>query len=997
MSEENHQPGQDNVGEDLANEAMGKAGELGKKAGKAVGRKVGKAVGKLAKKALKEGGKLALKLLAKVLVAIAPYIGVVLIVLLVIFAGYYVLFETRGTEQKYSLENTNNLELTEDGYFSAKDLGSENKAILQFYQYFSKNSYYQILDSGKKAELPKPEIKDYYNKEELFKLSSNMLFSLDEYMYQNKFRYPEQFVKPINFDADTLKLKDLVDKNGAVVVESFKYDKDGKKTTEKQKTVSDFGLGSIFKYETKKRTLTIEGNYVGQDVWDNSSKSVVRKATAPQPFKDTMVGYPQDMFIMTKAITFSGEYEYEYTDQSIDFAPLSESIGEKNTDSNKIWYADYEETKEVCSTSTVGKISTTTCHTVHVATHHLYKYREGSVFETMPRPTSEKTNIVGVKYLRDYLYNFRTFMPESVMNSFELTESDFNSRVGEFISSNLSVGSGVNSAKYRKAYQYISIVQKYATQFGVDPNLIIAKMTQESGGDPNINDDGLMQITGSGQRSVSAKDVSGVMQQFSVQNTADRKDPEKSIHWAVMYFADKKETYEGDDLKALQSYNFDIGIIKQRHPEAWDSLEWMNYREEVRLHYGGSTSRSVSYDCAPQLEKTTGSVYGDVCYIEHVMQFYAGGNYGGLEGHDQQSSGQQFTDGVKNFFIKVLNLKEADAEPHKLYEHHAGAMEVDWILNMTTALQSKTLFSANKNPDTVSMWEREFSALSSSSLTYEDFSKLTPGLDGYTPPVNIPNPIISAKFGMRVHPISGEYKPHNGVDVAIPSGTPLYAITDGKVEIAVNDQGSSTTSWGNYVKIKHTDGTSALYGHMSTVMVTVGQTVKSGQVIGKSGNSGSSTGAHLHFEFYDATGKVVDPYYILVKPKSFLTTGATGKVAEVINLAFKELGKPYVWGATGPNSFDCSGLIQYVFGKVGVVTPRVTTDQIRAGQAVSESAMQPGDIILFDTTGGGKASHVGIYLGNNRFIHAPKTGDVVKITEYSTYYRDRFVGARRYI
>ncbi|MGL4570125.1 MAG: NlpC/P60 family protein [Clostridium sp.] len=104
--------------------------------------------------------------------------------------------------------------------------------------------------------------------------------------------------------------------------------------------------------------------------------------------------------------------------------------------------------------------------------------------------------------------------------------------------------------------------------------------------------------------------------------------------------------------------------------------------------------------------------------------------------------------------------------------------------------------------------------------------------------------------------------------------------------------------------------------------------------------------------------------------------GQTSASAQaVVNEAYKHLGKKYVYGATGPNTFDCSGLTSYVYSKAtGIYIGRTTYDQIGAGRAVSRSELQPGDLV-FPNSG-----HVGIYVGNGQIIHAPQTGDVVKVS-----------------
>ncbi len=110
---------------------------------------------------------------------------------------------------------------------------------------------------------------------------------------------------------------------------------------------------------------------------------------------------------------------------------------------------------------------------------------------------------------------------------------------------------------------------------------------------------------------------------------------------------------------------------------------------------------------------------------------------------------------------------------------------------------------------------------------------------------------------------------------------------------------------------------------------------------------------------------------------------------EVINYAKRFLGTPYEWAATGPNTFDCSGFVQYVYAHFGVTTGRSTYDQITHGVFVSRSNLQPGDLVFF---GSGSPHHVGIYVGNNSYIHAPRTGDVVKISPLT---RSDYMSARR--
>ena len=124
------------------------------------------------------------------------------------------------------------------------------------------------------------------------------------------------------------------------------------------------------------------------------------------------------------------------------------------------------------------------------------------------------------------------------------------------------------------------------------------------------------------------------------------------------------------------------------------------------------------------------------------------------------------------------------------------------------------------------------------------------------------------------------------------------------------------------------------------------------------------------------------------------TTPPNAIVVAAIAAARTKLGDPYLWGGTGPDAYDCSGLTQFAYGSAGIVLPRVAADQYNVGRHVALSELLPGDLLFWATDTGDPTTihHVAMYLGNGMMIAAPHTGDVVKI---EPVYMDGYIGATR--
>jgi cell wall-associated NlpC family hydrolase len=122
---------------------------------------------------------------------------------------------------------------------------------------------------------------------------------------------------------------------------------------------------------------------------------------------------------------------------------------------------------------------------------------------------------------------------------------------------------------------------------------------------------------------------------------------------------------------------------------------------------------------------------------------------------------------------------------------------------------------------------------------------------------------------------------------------------------------------------------------------------------------------------------------------SAAVTAPTHAAQVAVNTAMAQQGKPYAWGGSGPNSFDCSGLTQFAFKAAGITLPRTTKAQATVGTPVAKANLQPGDLVFFYSP----ISHVGIYIGNGQMVHAPTSGSVVKTVSVDAM--GSFAGARR--
>jgi cell wall-associated NlpC family hydrolase len=167
------------------------------------------------------------------------------------------------------------------------------------------------------------------------------------------------------------------------------------------------------------------------------------------------------------------------------------------------------------------------------------------------------------------------------------------------------------------------------------------------------------------------------------------------------------------------------------------------------------------------------------------------------------------------------------------------------------------------------------------------------------------------------------------------------------------------------------------------------------------GNFRTRKAARIHALSLQKT-KIIEDYYI-VSPKQYSaarerTEGASVVRAEIVKTARSFIGIPYLWGGDSPETgFDCSGLVAACYHLNGLDLPRVSRDQFSVGTPIDRDELAPGDLVFF-ATNGEEISHVGIYVGGGRFIHAPGKGKTIREDALSgKYYEKRFRGGRSYL
>jgi peptidoglycan hydrolase-like protein with peptidoglycan-binding domain len=225
---------------------------------------------------------------------------------------------------------------------------------------------------------------------------------------------------------------------------------------------------------------------------------------------------------------------------------------------------------------------------------------------------------------------------------------------------------------------------------------------------------------------------------------------------------------------------------------------------------------------------------------------------------------------------------------------------------------------------------------------------------------------------------------HIGVDIIAPEGNLIYAVTDGTITRMFREGSNSMTGNGFRLTMDDGSGTYFFYAHLKDFApgIDVGTKVVAGQILGTNGKTGNAGVPHLHFEIHPGGIAPVNPYPFVRAVDGCRTTTVPPQPTSLGQLAAQaaltQLGVAYSFNTALPGvSFDCSGLTTWAWSLAGVRLTRQSQAQFAETTQITASEAQAGDLIFFHDP----ISHVGLYLGDGRMVHAPEPGTVVNIRE----------------
>ena len=376
------------------------------------------------------------------------------------------------------------------------------------------------------------------------------------------------------------------------------------------------------------------------------------------------------------------------------------------------------------------------------------------------------------------------------------------------------------------------------------------------------------------------------------------------------------------------------------------------------------------------------------------------------------------------------NLKTEELIPvnNKKFFANMTSLDEDIILSMMFALNQgnylskydymgeaewKAMYNQLLSSPTGKTWDDKWIGFNSEDVFGKDLDTLGTLFDS----ASGINPVISRKFGLlkniytddKTDELTHYNETNFGIDITVPEGTEVLALDSGTI-IGVEKDRSILGRYGNYIKIKYNSKTIMIISNLDSIdkKIKKGATVSKGTVLGKTGGKCKSfKDGDLHIELL-YNGEFINPEWIITREmKGFedpiqgnnnggvvcdtgQTSGGIAGDGSYVDTALAQVGKPYVWGATGPDSFDCSGLVYYSMKQHGIDIVRTSKEQRKETSRITFEQLQRGDLIFrhgqwndytADTSSHTNVTHVMIYIGNNQYVHAPSSGKNVEVKD----------------
>lgn len=854
------------------------SGSRKNKAGKKAVKKLGS---KLAKKMLGNLVKLGVQLMVKLLALLGPYliplVAIVLIFVAVFYVAWDVGYESRGKEKEYQAESTefdNKLDQNDAGEYEALGMSNGNKVVKSFYAYYTQQSYFKVYDGEmyNANDEEGKEVVDKYGREKEFMLSPDYLWSLDEYLNNDRHRFPEQFIKPVFHDPKTFELKQLTDEKEALVVESQSYNEktDLPIKDKKEPGVWDYGFAPILQYEKFKEEKENRGSVTEMQVWNKDKQQFENvKTSNGKSMTEGVEGFPQDVYMIKEVTSAIGtienkiKHEWENTGE-----PWTKHFSENVVVDVRYTATEERETKNADGEVIKEQVQVTKWKK---ETKTATRKAEGFLWAKEPKydgePNTDK--IVGSQYMEDYMYHYISYVPTNVLSEFDLkgrtgkdipeldsilkdVEEDLE-KPSEYdavtpgtsdTSIDTTIGVTGGSDKFKKAMQYAEYFQKYGEMYGIDPLLLAAKGAQERGGVHSTVKDpggalGVMQIQVNSHVNHSktafnyktGKNDTIMVTMSAIQNL------ETNIQIGAMIMQNSIADQKYNPLLGLQSYNYGSGGMNK---------VIRAYANDKGITMDAVRANVKDNGWMPYRMKVHGTGYGDVQYIEHVLSHYPAGSGqkpyvldksgnkvfidgniemgAGIPASGGGSSGTGFSfwdimDALKDKWNELFpDIPEKFSDERiKFDNRQIGDGPID-VINMSFSMTESKYFS-EYTYITPEMWKEKYRVLFSNppsttggvgDAMADELSKYFP--EGYGS--------VIAKAEKIVNPYDGK-----SISIQAAKGSKVLALAKG----TVTDVGK------DYVLIDHGTGATTRYSKLVTVSVKKGDAVSQGATLGTSG------------------------------------------------------------------------------------------------------------------------------------------------------------------